>query len=106
MISFLSDKEIQENLSKKYQKSVSTSTISRYLHEYSYRNVLPHTTHILIVDKKNDVLSGLKIIKMMILHITIFTDETSFQLFRNIVRRWTKNPNNELKIVPKNRQKC
>ncbi|CAF4302590.1 unnamed protein product, partial [Rotaria sordida] len=37
---------------------------------------------------------------------TIFTDETSFQLFRNTIRRWTKNHNNELKIVLKNRQKC
>ncbi|CAF4254431.1 unnamed protein product, partial [Rotaria sordida] len=36
---------------------------------------------------------------------TIFTDESSFQLFRNTVRRWTKTPNNELKVVPKNRQK-
>ncbi len=36
---------------------------------------------------------------------TIFTDESSFQLFRNTVRRWTKDPNNELKRVPKNRQK-
>ena len=36
---------------------------------------------------------------------TIFTDESSFQLFRNTVRRWTKNPNKELKCSPKNRQK-
>ena len=36
---------------------------------------------------------------------TIFTDESSFQLFRNTVRRWTKCPNNELKRIPTNRQK-
>ncbi|CAF3770521.1 unnamed protein product [Rotaria sp. Silwood1] len=36
---------------------------------------------------------------------TIFTDESSFQLFRNTVRRWTKNPNQEFKCSPKNRQK-
>jgi arginine repressor len=50
--SFLSDKEIQENLLKKYHKSVSKSTISRHLHEYGYRNVLPQTTHMLTADKK------------------------------------------------------
>jgi len=36
---------------------------------------------------------------------TIFTDESSFQLFRNTVRRWSKHPNDELKCRPKNRQK-
>ncbi len=29
-------KEMKENLSKMYYKSVSTSTISRHLHEYGY----------------------------------------------------------------------
>src|SRR5579862_5410075 len=32
--------EIKEKLSKMYHKSVSTSTISRHLHEYGYKNVL------------------------------------------------------------------
>lgn len=32
---------------------------------------------------------------------TVFTDEASFQLFRNTVRRWTKHPNDELKCAPK-----
>jgi transposase len=36
---------------------------------------------------------------------TIFTDEASFQLFRNTVRRWSKCPNDEIKPTPKNRQK-
>ena len=36
---------------------------------------------------------------------TIFTDESSFQMFRNTVRRWSKNPEIEVKRIPKNRQK-
>jgi hypothetical protein len=32
----------------------------------------------------------------------VFTDEKSFQLFRNTVRRWTKCPNNESKRIPAN----
>ena len=36
---------------------------------------------------------------------TIITDESSFQLFRNTVRRWSKNPETEVKRIPKNRQK-
>jgi hypothetical protein len=36
---------------------------------------------------------------------TIFTDESSFQLFRNTIRRWTKIPNKEFKCPPKNRHK-
>jgi hypothetical protein len=36
---------------------------------------------------------------------TVFSDETCFQLFRNTVRRWSKNPQAEVKRIPKNRQK-
>jgi transposase len=39
--------EIKDNLWKMYHKSVSTSTISRHLHQYGYKNVLPQSTHIL-----------------------------------------------------------
>ena len=38
--------EIKEKLLKLSPKSISTSTISRHLHEYGYKNVLPYTTHI------------------------------------------------------------
>ena len=43
---------MKEKLSKVYHKSVSTSTISRHLHEYGYKNVLPQSTHILTSDEK------------------------------------------------------
>jgi hypothetical protein len=36
---------------------------------------------------------------------TVFLDETCFQLFRNTVRRWSKNPQAEVKRIPKNRQR-
>ena len=36
---------------------------------------------------------------------TVFSDETSYQLFRNTIRRWSKNPPAEFKRIPKNRQK-
>ena len=45
-------KEIKENLSTMHHKSVSTSTISRHLHEYGYKNVLPRSTYILTSDEK------------------------------------------------------
>ncbi|CAF3968764.1 unnamed protein product, partial [Rotaria sp. Silwood1] len=59
----------------------------------------------LTVDKKNRRIQWTKDHKDDDFIQTIFTDESSFQLFRNTVRRWTKNHNNALKLVPKNRQK-
>ena len=52
VISFLFDSEIKEKLSKMYHKSVSTSTISRHLHKYGYKNVLLQSTHMLTSDEK------------------------------------------------------
>jgi hypothetical protein len=36
---------------------------------------------------------------------TVFSNETSFQLVRNKIRRWSKHPQLEVKRIPKNRQK-
>jgi len=36
---------------------------------------------------------------------TVFSDETSYQLFRNTILRWSKNPQAEFKRIPRNRQK-
>ena len=44
--------ELKENLSRTHHKLVSSSTISRHLHEYGYKNVLPKSTHILTSDDK------------------------------------------------------
>ena len=35
----------------------------------------------------------------------MFTGETCYQLIRNTVRRWSKNPKAEIERIPKNRQK-
>jgi transposase len=96
--------EIRENLSRMYHASVSTSTISRHLHEYGYRNVLPKSTHMLTQEEKKRRVQWAKQHLNDDFTHTIFTDESSFQLFRNTVRRWSKHPNNELKCKPKNRQ--
>ena len=97
--------EIKEKLSTTYQSSVSASTIRRYLLESGYRNVLPRSTHMLTPEHKQRRIEWAQQHQNNDFTDTIFTDKTSFQLFRNTVRRWTKCPNNELKRKPKNRQK-
>ena len=97
--------EIKEKLSATYDSSVSAPTIHRHLHEYGYRNVLPRKTHMLTTDDKKQRVQWAKQHKNDNFTRTIFTDEASFQLFRNTVRRWSKCPNNEFKRIPKNRHK-
>ena len=77
---------MQEKLSKKYQKLVSTSTISRHFCEYGYKNVLPQSTHMLTSDEKHRRVRWTKWHKSDDFTSTIFTDEASFQLYRNTVR--------------------
>ncbi|CAF0970403.1 unnamed protein product [Rotaria sordida] len=98
-------KEIKEKLMKTYHSSVSTPTIHRHLHEYGYRSVLPKSTHMLKPDENRRRVQWAKQHENDDFSRTIFTDESSFQLFRNTIRRWTKYPKNESKCVPKNRQK-
>ncbi|CAF1312566.1 unnamed protein product [Rotaria sordida] len=97
--------EIKEKLSTTYHSSVSATTIRRHLHEYGYRNVLPKSTRMLTSDDKKRRVQWAKQHKNDNFTRTIFTDEASFQLFRNTVRRWSKHPNDEYKRIPKNRQK-
>ncbi len=97
--------EIKTRLSTTYHSSVSTSTILRHLHEYGYRNVLPKSTHMLTFGDKKRRVQWAKQHQNDDFKRTIFTDESSFQLFRNTIRRWTKHPKTELKCAPKNRQK-
>ena len=88
-----------------YQKLVSASTISRRFHEYGYKSILSQSIHILISDEKYRRLQWAKRHKNDDVTRTILTDDASFQVFRNTVRRWTKTPHNELTCSPKNRQK-
>ena len=65
-----------------YQKLVSTSTISRHLHEYGYENVLPQSTHMLTSDEKYlDVYNGPKGIKVVILLARYLHMRLHFSLF-------------------------
>ena len=98
-------KEIKEKLSKTHQRSVSLSTISRHLRDHGYRSVLPINTPMLTVEQKQNRVEWAKTHQDDDWNRTIFTDESSFQMFRNTVRRWSKNPEIEVKRIPKNRQK-
>ena len=98
-------KEIKEKLSKTHQRSVSLSTISRHLRDHGYRSVLPINTPMLTVEQKQNRVEWAKKHQDDDWNHTIFTDESSFQMFRNTVRRWSKNPEIEVKRIPKNRQK-
>ena len=97
--------EMQEKLSKRYSKLVSTSTISGHFHEYGYKNVLPQSTHMLTSDGKHQRIQRVKRYKSDDYTSTIFTDETSFQLFPNTIQQWSKTPHNKSKCSPKNVKK-
>ncbi len=101
----LFDKEMKENLSKMYHKSVSTSTISRHLHEYGYKNVQPQSTQILTSDEKERRVQWAKSIKMMILLIEylLMNLHSNFFVIRSAGGRkfLIKNLNAHLKIVKK-----
>ncbi|CAF4016882.1 unnamed protein product [Rotaria magnacalcarata] len=81
---------ILDNLSKIHNKSVSISTISRHLHKFGYKNVLPKSNHMLTSNENERRVQWAKKHKNDDFTDTIFQDESSFQLFRNTVRRWTK----------------
>ena len=98
-------KEIKEKLSQTHQRSVSLSTISRHLRDHGYRSVLPVSTPMLTAEQKQNRVEWAKKHQGDDWNRTILTDESSFQLFRNTVRRWSKNPEIEVKRIPKNRQR-
>ena len=79
--------------------------ISRYLHEYGYKNVLPQSTHMVAPDEKYRRVPWAKRHERDDFTSTIFTDEALFQLFCNTVRRWTKTPHNKSQCSTKKRQK-
>ena len=80
-------KEIKEKLSKTHQRSVSLSTISRHLRDHGCRSVLPINTPMLTVEQKQNRVEWAKKHQGDDWNRTIFTDESSFQLFRNTVRQ-------------------
>ena len=98
-------KEIKEKLSKTHQRSVSLPTISRHLRNHAYRSILPANRPMLTAEQKQNRVECLKKHQADGWYRTVFTDESSFQLFRKTIRRWSKNPESEVKRIPKNRQK-
>ena len=77
---------MKEKLSKAHQRSVSLSTISRHLRDHGHRSVLPINTPMLTTEPKQKGTEWAKRYQGDDCSRTIFTDESSFQLFRNIVQ--------------------
>ncbi|CAF4496751.1 unnamed protein product [Rotaria sp. Silwood2] len=98
-------KELAEKLLQQRGRHVSRWTVQRQLRRLGYRSTLPQGTPML-TQKHKDAR-----VQWALKHQdddwtrTVFTDETCYQLFRNTIRRWSKNPKGELKRIPKNRQK-
>ena len=98
-------KEIQEKLSESRRTFVSISTISRHLHDHGYRNALPINTPMLTTEQKLNRIQWSKAHMNDDWTRTVVTDESSFQLFGNTIRRCSKTPEKEVERKPKNRQK-
>ena len=101
----LTSKEIAKKLFQTRNLNVSRWTVLRQLFRMGYKSTLPRATPMLTKEHKE------RRIQWAQQHLddnwnrTIFSDESSFQLFRNTVRRWSKNSRKEVKRIPKNRQK-
>ena len=93
-------------MSKTHERSVSLSTISRHLRNHGYRSILPANTPMLKDEQKQHRVQWAKKHQADDWYRTGFTDESSFQLFRNTIRRWWKNLESEVKQIPKNCQKA
>ena len=97
-------REFQEKLSVSHHTSVPISTISRHLHDHGYQTLLPLNTPMLTSGQKRYRVEWSKTRINDDWTRTVFTDESSFQLFRNTVRRWSKKRTEEVKRKPRNRQ--
>jgi transposase len=97
--------ELAEKLRDQCSLTVSISTISRHLHRHGYQNCLPLNTPMLTDEQKKRRVQWAEEHLKDNWKFKIFTDECSFQLFRNTIRRCSKYPKKEKKRVPKNRQK-
>ena len=98
-------KELAQKLLDDRGLDVSRWTVQRQLKRMGYKSTLPYGTPMLTQEQKDAR------VQWAIKHQnddwsrTIFTDETCYQLFRNTIRRWSRNPKAEVKRIPKNRQK-
>jgi transposase len=83
---------------------VSYSTISRHMHEKGYKKSLPKATPMLTVAHKENRVQWAQQHLNDDWNKTLFTDETSFLLFRNTVERWYKDKR-PVRRMPKDRTK-
>ncbi len=98
-------KEISDKLLRERNVNISQWTVQRELHRMGYKSVLPRATPMLTVEQKERRVQWARQHQNADWSRTVFFDESCFQLFRNTVRRWSKNPKQELKRIPKNKQK-
>ena len=70
-----------------------------------YKSTLPYGTTMLTKEQKHARVQWAIQHKDDDWTRTIFTNETCYQLFRNTIRRWPRNPSTEVKRIPKNKQK-
>ncbi|CAM4901746.1 unnamed protein product [Rotaria socialis] len=84
---------------------MSRWTVQRQLKRMGYKSTLPYGTPMLTQKHKEARAQWAIQHKDDDWSRTIFTDETSYQLFRNTIRRWSKTPRDEVKRIPKNKQK-
>ena len=97
--------EIVEKLQSNRNLIVSRWTVQRQLHRLGYENFLPRGTPMLTNEQKERRVQWAMAHKDDDWSRTVFSDETSHQLFRNTIRRWSKYAQEEKKRIPKNKQK-
>src|SRR5215468_3189570 len=96
---------IAAKLRERKVATVSRWTVWRYLRRQGYQSVIPKRKPMLTDSQRVARLKWALAHRDDDWNKTIYSDETSIQLFRNKVRRWSKAPGAEVKRVPKNRQK-
>ena len=79
--------------------NVSQSTVQRQLKRMGYKSTLPYGTPMLTQEQKHARIQWPIQHKDDDWSRTIFTDETCYQLFRNAIRRWSRNPSTEVKRI-------
>ena len=98
-------KELAQKLLHDRGLNVSQWTIQRQLKRTDYNSTLPYGTPMLAQEQKHARVQWAIQHKDDDWSQTIFTYETCYQLFRNTIRRWSRNPSTEVKRIPKNKQK-
>ncbi|CAF4891834.1 unnamed protein product, partial [Rotaria socialis] len=97
--------EIIEKLQANRNLTVSRWTVQRQLHRLGYENVLPRGTPMLTNEQKERRVQWALAHKDDDWNRTVFSDETSYQLFRNTIHRWSKHAQEEKKEFQKTDKK-